>query len=128
MDYTNNGGPFKWLNKKLNKKRFTPTSSEISKVEEFLSNKNVEILHQLNVKKSGTNLITSLDVKKYYRQYFGYLDNGRKVVHIRFYDKNDIVALKFNWKTQSIDGYGWFIVLDIEKNAILDGFIYNSPY
>jgi hypothetical protein len=104
-------------------KRFTPTKQEIDKAEialkKYLKNINKQLINQ-----SSTSIIHK-NLKKYKRQYFGYLDiNGNRILFINCFwskekDKNE------RWLTEQKmvhDGgsYYWNIKFNLQKNELFE--------
>jgi hypothetical protein len=102
------------------RKRFTPGFPDIDKAEHALLE---QILQQHDTTKRIADIYRHL--KKYKRQYFGYLDNdGHKILYINlFWD--DKMYIK-NWLKQMVmvDGGGgtsyWNVKYDLTTNKLFD--------
>ena len=101
--------------------RFTPTQQEIDKAELVLQT-NLKALNKDLVNQTSTPIIHR-KLKKYKRQYFGYIDqNGDRILLINcFWSKN--IDFSERWLKERIvvlDGgsYYWSIKFNLEKNEL----------
>ena len=104
-------------------KRFTPTRQEIDKAETALRTELKELNKQLI--NQHTTPIIHKKLKKYKRQYFGYIDNkGNKILRINcFWDKDN--DSRDNWLKDRIsvqDGgsYYWNIKFNLNTGKLFD--------
>jgi hypothetical protein len=107
----------------ISNQRFTPTRQEIDKAEIALSN-NLKNSNKQLVNQSSTPII-HIKLKKYKRQYFGFIDNkGDRILYINcFWSKNENNSER--WLTNEIlvlDGgsYYWNVKFNVTKNEIFD--------
>ncbi|MEK6480609.1 hypothetical protein WJR50_23900 [Catalinimonas sp. 4WD22] len=107
----------------IDEKRFTPTRSEIELAEEALRSDLKKINRKL-VNQDGTkyNPIIHQNLKKYKRQYFGYLDeDGNRILLINAFWRED--KSSNNWLGERVlvfDGgsYYWNIKYNIDKHKL----------
>lgn len=107
-------------------KRFTPTRQEIDKAEIALQN-NLKSLNRQLINQSSTPIIHK-NLKKYKRQYFGYIDyNGNRILLINCFwtkDKDDTERWLTDQKMVDDGGsYYWNIKFNLDKNELFDLYI-----
>jgi hypothetical protein len=122
-NYTNHGGHFRWLNKSIGNKRFTPTVEQVKVLEKRLLNE----IEKPFIKGNMTIELPS-NLENYIRQYFGYFEKGKAFIAIRFFDKNSLLQVpEFNVQKQSVDSLiSWSVLYSVEKNILVDAWINNS--
>jgi hypothetical protein len=102
--------------------RYTPSAKEIEKAEKLLREK----LHSFNAKRinqgSGCPIIHK-KLKKYFRQYIGYVNrNGEHVIWINFFWNKDLVDRAMFDIITINDGcsYYWDIEVNITKDELIN--------
>ena len=103
--------------------RFTPTQDDVNAAEAALSRQ----LAELNADKQNQGMTPVIDkhLKKYKRQYFGYVDmNGRKILFINMFWKRDKdnMELWLQEKVSELGGgsYFWNVKYNLETGELFD--------
>ncbi len=103
-------------------KRFTPTKDDVDRAEEALLQQLPE-LNNDHQNQDNTPVIEK-NLKKYWRQYFGYIDNnGKKILFINAFWKKD--KENENWLTDMINvegggSYYWTVKLNLDTEELFD--------
>ncbi|WP_334126872.1 hypothetical protein [Empedobacter brevis] len=110
-----------WING-ITKDRFTPTKEDITKVEEVLK-KNLKTINVNIPNQGGKCPIIHKKIKKYNRQYVGYIDTeGNKIIWVNFiWEKN----CPENWNKELVDifdgcSHYWNIKVNLSKEMLFD--------
>jgi hypothetical protein len=109
-------------NEIMQQKRFTPTKEEILKAENALKSKLKEV--NINLENQYNSPIIHRNLKKYKRQYFGYINgNGEKVLYINSLWKKNEKETKWLQQIKMVsDGgsYYWNIEYNLETDELIN--------
>ncbi|RLD81287.1 MAG: hypothetical protein DRJ10_06365 [Bacteroidetes bacterium] len=103
--------------------RYTPTNDDIIKAEELLAN-NLEKINKPLINQGGDCPIIHKKLKKYIRQYVGFINkDGEKIIWINFIWKDKVDKNKLSQDIYTIlDGcsYYWNIKVNLDKQELFD--------
>jgi hypothetical protein len=109
-------------NEIMQQNRFTPTKEEILKAENALKSKLKEV--NINLENQYNSPIIHRNLKKYKRQYFGYINgNGEKVLYINSLWKKNEKETKWLQQIKMVsDGgsYYWNIEYNLETDELIN--------
>lgn len=104
-------------------KRYTPSKEDVIQLEKLIKSDLKEVNTSLN-NQGGDNPIIHRCLKKYLRQYVGFINNnGEKIVWVNFIWENNTSKAKMSKDIIDVmDGasYYWNIKVNLSKNQLFD--------